>query len=388
MKQIKFSVDDFLSNLTSAFSVVSNKPTMPILANVRIETKTDANGAFYAELVTSDGETCLQIQTPLIEAEDGITLCVDAKSLLQALRNLSGKEIDMEVNEESHLINCKYDKGHFQLPYVDVEEFPEIVKINTNEAFVKKIQARRLQVAIEKAGFAVANDELRPVMNGVHFDFFKDGMVSVATDSRKLVMYKDLTLASGEIENVQGFTMPQKPCHTLMNLLAKYTTDNSDVALAFNERSFAIKNDVFKMTTTLIEGKFPNYERVIPKNNEKVVIINRNDFIYAVKRVMPMGNSVNELCALDFSLGVMTIRTEDIDFSKAAKESVDCDYASEPLTIGFKGSNLLQVLQNISGEEVKLLMNTSQAACVVKEATDIEGTEYTSLLMPMAINGK
>ena len=381
MEKIKFNSSELARALSLVNSVVLAKNSLPILSSVRIETKARGDGAVIIELMTSDSETWLQWHTDVVEAESGIKLCVESKSLLLALRNLGESDVVMEIDDEKHSIVCNYDNGHFSLPYDDVAEFP--LPINTDEHCITKVaDARKVLYAIERASYATANDELRPVMNGVHFDFFKDGMVTVASDGHKLSKFKDLSIV-GDNDVVQGFTLPKKPSNTLMNVLA--STISGDVKIVFSDRLMTVSNTQFKLTTRLIEGNYPNYDSVIPKNNEKVIIVNNGAFVSAMKRVLPMGNTTSELVSLTFDNGVMTIAAEDYDFSRSASESITCDYNYQRMVIGFRGSTLLQLLQNTEGENVKLLLSEPNRAGVITEESANSIYEYTSLIMPMLI---
>ncbi len=381
MKIIKFQTEDFLPSLAMVNTVVLAKNTLPILGDVRIETKADGNGGTYAELMTSDSETWLQMKAPLTEAEVGIVICIEAKGLLQALRNLGGKPVTMEIDDSKHIVKCDYGNGHFSLPYEDARDFP-LPMAAPDGAKTKLMDAKKMLTAIEKAGFATANDELRPVMNGVHFDFLPTCMISVASDGHKLAKYADLTITCDEIEP-SGFTMPKKPCSTLLNVLG--STVAGDIKVMFNDRCFTVNNTQFKMSARLIEGRYPNYDSVIPKDNDRIVTIAKNDFVAALKRVLPMGNANSELVALSFSMGMMTISAEDFDFSKSASENVGCDYAQKEFTIGFKGSTLLQLLQNIDTDNVKVMLKDPSRAGVLCEDKPNGVYEYTSLIMPMLI---
>ena len=381
MKIIKFQTEDFLPSLAMVNTVVLAKNALPILSDVRIETKADGNGGTYAELMTSDSETWLQMKAPLAEAEVGVVICIEAKGLLQALRNLGGKPVTMEIDDSKHLVKCDYGNGHFSLPYEDAQDFP-LPMAAPDGAKTKLMDAKKLLTAIEKAGFATANDELRPVMNGVHFDFLPTCMISIASDGHQLAKYADLTITCDEIEP-SGFTMPKKPCSTLLNVLG--STVAGDIKVMFNDRCFTVNNTQFKMSARLIEGRYPNYDSVIPKDNDRIVTIAKNDFVAALKRVLPMGNANSELVALSFSMGMMTISAEDFDFSKSASENVGCDYAQEEFTIGFKGSTLLQLLQNIDTDNVKVMLKDPSRAGVLCEDKPNGVYEYTSLIMPMLI---
>ena len=386
MKIIQFNSDELVPALALVNSVVLSKNALPILNDVRIETKNDGQGGVITELMASDGETWLQCKKSITEADAGIVVCIEAKSLLQALRNLGGKFVTMEINEDNHIVTCMYDNGKFSLPYEEPNEFP-MPMATIDNGKEKRIDGKKILTAIERAGYATANDELRPVMNGVRFEFFADGMVAVASDGHKLSKYKDLTVNydDSEDQTIYGFIMPKKPCNTLMNVLAN--TIAGDVKLVFNDRCFTVNNTQFKLTARLIEGRYPNYDSVIPKTNDKIINVDKAAFISAVKRVLPMGNTNSELVSLTFADGMMTIAAEDFDFSKSASENVPCDYphTNAPMSIGFKGSILLQLLQNVEGDTVKISLADPTRAALITEGTANNVYEYTSLLMPMLL---
>lgn len=382
-KIIKFNVDELVSQIAIASSVVSPSNALPILSDLRLETKDDGNGGTYLEIMASDGETWLQVKSTITEAETGVTFCVTQKDFLQALRNLTGKFITMTIDDDKKIATCEYDNGHFSLPYNDASEYPMPIQ-DTEQSTTKRIESSRLLAAIEKAGFATANDELRPVMNGVHFDFMQEYMVAVASDGHKLAKHMDLTIKNNDGEQISGFTLHKKPSHVLMNVLNKQT---GDVKIVFNERFVSVNNTTFKLYTRLIEGRYPNYDAVIPKDNDKKAVIEKKAFISALKRVLPMSNDTVELVSLELSNGKMEINAEDIDFSKAASEVVSCEYNDAPITIGFKGSILMQMLTNISGEKVNLLLSDASRAGIITDGDENSfGYDYISLIMPMLIS--
>lgn len=385
MNKITFMSDEILPSLAMVSSVVNPKNSLPILNDVRIETKDDGNGGTILVFMASDSETWLQMKATCEESDKDVAICIEAKSLLQALRNLGGKRVEMTIDDDKHTVLCSYGNGRFSLPFDNANEFPLPIA-TIDDAKEKRIDAQKLLTAIEKAGFATANDELRPVMNGVHFDFYPYGMVTCATDGHKLAKYTDLTITFDGDANpvVDGYTLPKKPCHTLISVLAN--TVAGDVKISFNDRMVAVNNTMFKMTTRLIEGRYPNYDAVIPKENNKIALVDKAAFVSALKRVLPMGNSNSELVALGFNSGNMTISAEDFDFSKSASEDVCCDYTQEPFSIGFKGSVLLQMLQNIDGDVVKLAMSDASRAGVISEDKSHECYDYTSIIMPMLLN--
>lgn len=383
IKTIKFDSEELLPSLSILNKVINSKNVMPILNDFRI----DVIGGNELSITASDGEIWLTMLAQALEAQYETTLCIEAKSFLQVVSSLNGKEIIMEIDDEKHIVNFKYDNGHCKLPYDNATEYP---KPNFEAQETTAISACALMDAISRASMAVANDELRQVMNGVHFDFLQDGMVSVATDAKKLVKQKILPVRLTDVLQYTSFTLPTKACNVLLSLCAK--TGNIDEALEkfyFNERNVMFDGNFYKLTSRLVEGRYPNYNAVIPSQSSKFATINKEAFLTALKHVMPMGSQTTQLVALKFANVIttgVTIVAQDLDFNKSAQEFVDCEYVGEDITIGFNGQSLMQLVQNIIGDKFILEMDTPQRAGVIKEAVEKEGVEYTSIIMPMLVN--
>ena len=377
--KLVFEVDSILPRLAQCVSIVNTKNSLPILSDLFIETN-DLQGDIV--ITASDSETWLSVKADVVEADKDIRVCIGASDFYKALSNLKGKTIEMVIDEITHVVTCSHGKGHFSLPYDDANEFPKATPIDDDGETVttKVIDGSRVLRSLEKAGFAVANDELRPIMNGVHFDFLGNMMVTVATDGHKLAKYSDMTI-QGDM-TPSGFTLPKKPSTTLMNILSGY---DGNIKVVFNDRAVVVNNKDFKMTTRLIEGRYPNYDSVIPKDNEIEVTVSKSDFVSALKRVLPMSNTSSELVSVKLSMGLLTLAAVDFDFSKSASEDIECDYSGAELAIGFKGSTMLSVAQNIDCEQIKIALKDPSRAGLFTPAKDGETTAYVSLLMPMLI---
>lgn len=384
IRKIVLNTEVFVPEMAKVNSVIAAKNALPILGDIRVETKDDGNGGVLAVLMASDSETWLKVNACVErDSEVDVVFCVEAKTWLQALRNLGNQMVTLELDDEKHIVACRYANGVFQLPYDDAAEYPMPVMASNGEEIKKRVDSRKMLTSLERAGFATANDELRPVMNGIHFDFFADGMVSVATDGHKMAKYKDLTIThNGTDPTVHGFTLPAKPSHILMNILS--TTVVGDVTVAFDDRTVIVSNSQFVLTARLIEGRYPKYDSVIPTTSEIKVTINKADFVAALKRVLPM-SATSELTAMTFSNGYVQVSAEDFDFSKSATERVECDYAGTGFAIGFKGSILLQLVQNIDTTNFCIQMTAPDRAGVITEDAQNAVYEYTSLIMPMMI---
>lgn len=381
--RLQFNVDTLLPRISQCVGVVNSKNSLPILGDILFETKSDGNGGTCLLLTASDSETWLSVKSAITSADGDIKICVSATDIHKALLNLKGKDVEMTIDESKHVITCKHTNGHFSLPYESADDFPKAAEL-VDDVTTKMLVGSHLLVALEKAGFATANDELRPVMNGVHFDFFNYGMVAVASDGHKLAKFTDMEIKDEQADEAQvvGFTLPKKPANVIMNLLSGY---DGQIKMKFNDRAVTVNNTDFMLTTRLIEGRYPNYNCVIPSDNNVIVICNRADFIAAMKRVLPMSNTSSELVSVNVADKKLTLSAVDFDFSKSASEHIECDYAGAEITIGFKGSTMLAVLQNIDGEQIKISLKDPSRAGLFTPAANTETTEYVSLLMPMLI---
>lgn len=375
--RLNFSVDDMLPRLAQVVSVVNSKNALPILSNVVFQTRND-NGL---TITASDSETWLTIKTPCKEFDEPMTFCVLAADIFKVLSNLKGKDVEMTLDADMHMIQGTYAKGRFALPYEDAKEYPRPA-MEMGDAKTVNINAANLRRALNKTSLAIANEKLRPIMNGVHFDFMQDNMVAVATDGQKLAKYVDKTMRFDISDAICGFTLPKKPVTLLENLL---NGCELEVAVTFTDKCVSFTNDDFKLLTRLLEGNYPPYNRVIPVDNSVETLVNKSEIIEALRRVLPMGNASSELVKLSFTMGNVTISAEDASFSKSADESIDCDFASQELSIGFNGGYMMEILQNIDSDDVKICLKEPSRAGLFKPTDADDTEEYVSLLMPIFV---
>ena len=375
--KVTIIVDTYLPFLTQVASIVNSKNSLPILGTIKIETRSENS---VAVLTSGDGDMWLQVVAPTGGSDSDFKFCVDAKDLLQALRNLGGRVVTLDVDENKSIVKGEYDNGDFSLPIQNANEYPQIPK-NNQEPRVLIVPVTRIIDAVDTTDFAVASDELRPQLNGVHFDFTNESMTTAASDGCKLARYKDNEVKLNDAETC-GFTISSKVCHAITAILDKY---DGDVKLAFTDNSISISNQQFKLNARLIDGRFPNYNAVIPKSNDIVAIIDRNELLESMKRVLPFGSSSSELMVLMFQEGKVTVFAENIDFSLSAKETITCEYKGNDFKIAFKGSYLSQMVSNIKDDKVKFMMKDSSMAALITPVTVSVETNFISLLMPMQI---
>ena len=359
--EIKLQSKELSSRLKMAAKVINSKNALPILGNFLVETKNDV-----ILITASDSEQWLSLKCPIVSCDGDVRFCVPSADFLKAVDNLGDVLVTMSLDDSTHTITCNYGNGKFSMPYENADEFP-LANMDTTDSKDVIIEGKKVLKAIELTGFATANDELRPVMNGIHFDFFADGMVSATSDGHKLARYKDKTVLLDVGETTPNFTMPKKPSNILMTILS---TIEGDVKLSFNDKVISVNNKDFKLSARLLEFKYPNYDAVIPKSSPVTVTAMANDSSYLVE--------------LDFSNGQVVVSAKDIDFSKSASETVTCDCDTE-LKIGFKGSTLIEILRNINDDNVVIELDNPSRAGVFFSAFELTRDEYLSLCMPMLI---
>lgn len=373
--ELKLQSKDLLQKIKVASRVINSKNALPILGDFLFETKGDV-----VLITASDSEQWLSLKCPVVSCDGDTRFCVSASDFLKAVDNLNDVVITLSLDEQSHTIKCHYGNGSFTMPYEDANEFPRANMDSTDtKDFI--IDGKKVLKAIEKTGFATANDELRPVMNGIHFDFFADGMVCATSDGHKLARYKDKSITRDDDGTVPNFTMPKKPSNILISVLSAF---EGDVKVSFNDKALCVSNADFRLSARLLDFRYPNYDAVIPKTSPITVAVDKDSLLNALKRVLPMANDSSYLVELDFSNGQVVVSAKDIDFSKSASETVTCDCDTE-LKIGFKGSTLIEILRNINDDTVVIELYNPSRAGVFFSAFELTRDEYLSLCMPMLI---
>ena len=217
-------------------------------------------------------------------------------------------------------------------------------------------------------------------MNGIYFDLTSDSLAIVASDGHKLVRNKNYSIKS---ETPSAFILPKKPATLLKTVLAK---DGGDVVIRFDERFADISFADGNLSCRLIEGKYPNYNSVIPQDNPNRITIDRKSLIGALRRVLPFASDSSQLIRFHVSTGLLELNAEDIDFSTSAKESVTCEYDGNAMSIGFKGSSMLEILNNLESDDVVIQLADPSRAGVIVPGVQPENEDVLMLIMPMLLN--
>ena len=375
---MKFVVSstELLSHLSAISKVISSKSTMPILDNFLFQL-TEAELTITASDLESTLITSLELDN--IEGEGAIA--VPAKLLTDTLKEFPEQPLTFQIDGSSFQIEIFSDNGKFSIMGQDAEDFPEQPALDADGAASIKVSHVALQKGIEKTLFATADDELRPVMNGIFVELSSDYMSFVASDAHKLVRYRRMD-AKADFES--SFILPKKPASLLKNLLPK---EDFDVKVEFDDKNAFFTLSNYKLICRLVEGNYPSYNSVIPTNNPNKMIIDRLNLYNTVKRVSVFSNQASNLIKLNINDGQLVVSAQDIDFSISAVERLNCDYEGDAIEIGFKSTFLLEILTNISGSDVKVeLSDPTRAGLLLPAETDDEEEDMLMLLMPMMIN--
>ena len=372
--KIKVSSAALFSRLTSINRVLNSKNSLPILDCYLFEVE----GQQMA-ITASDSETTLVTSVELIESDTNARFCIKAKTIQDSLKEIADQPITLDINLDSMDIQGQYQNGKFKIMGERADEYPAPHSLDA-DAQTFSLRQGVLLSGINQSIFATADDEIRPVMTGIYFDFTPDCLVFVSTDGRKLVRKKEFSVKS---EQQTGFILPKKPANILKSLLQK-----SDAAaeLAFNDKMAKVSTPEFTLTCRLIDGRYPNYNSVIPRNNPYKATLDRAALVSTLKRVLVFSSQSSAQVKLTFKKDLLVASSKDVDYSTSAEERLICEYDAPTMNIGFKGTLLLDILGNLECSEVVIELADPSRAGIIMPSEQKEGEEILMLLMPMMLN--
>ena len=361
------------SHLQAISRVINSKNALPILDCFLFELK---DGTL--SVTVSDSETTMVTSVEVNESDADGRFAVAAKTILDALKEIPEQPL-FEVNTDSLEITVQYQNGKYSLMGQNADEFPQSAMLGDNAVRVE-MEASVLLGGINRAVFATADDELRPVMNGIYFDITTEDITMVASDGHKLVRCKTLAAKGNERA---AFILPKKPASLIKNLLPK---EQGQVVIEFDERNAVFTLEKYRMVCRLIEGRYPNYNSVIPQNNPYKVTVDRIQLVGALRRVSIFSSQASSLIKLRMQPNQIVISAQDIDFSTSAEETLACQYDGNPMSIGFKSTFLIDILNNIAADEVIIELADPSRAGVIIPVEQEENEDLLMLLMPMMLN--
>ncbi len=360
--------------LSSLAKVFNSKNSMPILDCYLFEV---SNGTLT--ITASDSENIMRTQIQLEEADSDGNFAINNKTILDAVKELPEQPLVLDVDMSSFAVKVIYQNGIYNFTAQNGEEFPRLQPLQDNATTIT-LEAAILGADISRSIFATANEELRPVMNGIYFDLTPDALAIVASDGHKLVRTRNNNITT---DSPKSFILPKKPAALLKNVLQK---SDDNVEIRFDDRNASISYPDGTLTCRLIEGKYPNYNSVIPQNNPNRLTIDRLVLLGVIRRVLPFASDSSQQIRLHIETGKVVISSEDIDFYTSAKEELVCDYDGSIMDIGFKGSSLMEILNNLDCADVVLELADPSRPCLIEPVEQPEGENILMLIMPMLLN--
>mgnify|MGYP000935719302 CR=1 FL=1 len=374
---MKFVVSstELLSHLSVVSRVISSKNTLPILDNFLF--KLEGNDL---EITASDLESTLTTRITLENVSGDGSVAIPYKILIDTLKEFSEQPLTFDIDPGSLAIVINSENGQFNIVGQPADDFPAKADIKAEGKTTVKLAADVMLNGITKTIFATADDEMRPVMNGIFIDLNADGITFVASDSHKLVRYRRKDVR-GDSES--SFILPKKPATLLKNILAKET---GSIVVDFDTKNARVTMANYTLICRLVEGTYPNYSAVIPTNNPNKMIIDRVEVYNALRRVSIYSNAASNLIKLTLTGNQCVVSAQDLDFSVSAYERLKCEYEGEDMEIGFKSAFLVEILANLSASDIVLSMSDpSRAGLLFPNTNENPDEDVLMLLMPMMI---
>jgi DNA polymerase-3 subunit beta len=366
------SSSQLLKQLQVLGGVINSNNTLPILDNFLFEISKN-----QLKVSASDLETTMSSVVD-VESDSSGSIAVSARLLLDTLKTFPDQPLTFKT-EGTNTIEIISDQGKYDMAYFGGDEFPKAVSLPSPSKTV--IPAHILGTAISKTIFAAGNDDLRPVMSGVFFQFSSQSLTFVATDAHKLVKYSRTDVTA---DQTAEFIMPKKPLNLLKGILGG---SDSEVTIEYNDANAKFTFDNVVLVCRLIDGKYPNYEAVIPKENPNKLTVDRASFLNSVRRVSIFSSKTTHQIRLKMAGTELNISAEDLDFSNKADERLSCDYQGDDMQIGFNSRFLSEMLNNLNSNDVLIEMSLPNRAGILTpiDGTD-EGEQVTMLVMPVMLN--
>ncbi len=368
-----------LSHLQVVNRVLGSKNTLPILDNFLFNVSAEA-----LTITATDLETTMVTSIQLDDVEDEGKVAIEAKRLIDILREFPEQPLTFEVNLESLEVDIFSENGKYSVIGQLGSDYPIVPVLKEDKVTTVSIDPKTLLAGINKTFFATSNDDLRPVMCGVYVQLFNDNITFVSSDAHKLVRYKRFDVRP-EVES--AFILAKKPANLLKNILPKET---EEVELRFDNKNAFFTMENYKLVCRLIDGNYPNYEAVIPTSNPKKMTIQKSEFHTAIRRAAIFSNPASNLIRFKIEKDLLTVSAQDVDYSISAYEKLNCEFECEEedakMEIGFKSVFLNELLSNISAQEIRIEMSEpSRAALILPTEKENYDEDLLMLLMPMLI---
>ncbi|MBR4977570.1 MAG: DNA polymerase III subunit beta [Bacteroidales bacterium] len=368
------SSSELLRGVMAVAKAIPAKSPLPILENFLFDLKGN-----MLEITASDSELTLKTQVEVESTVEEGKIAVPAKHMMDLLKELPDQPLTVSTSSDSSFV-CSWASGESTLPYFPAEDYPEITGTD-DTAVTLQFPAQSLVDGISSTIYATADDEIRPAMNGIYFDIDLASTTLVASDSHKLICYTTTDVQASE---KASFILHKKPAGILKAIIGK---DAETVEVSFDSKNAVFKFGQTMVICRLVVGKYPKYRDVIPQNNSNILRINRVQLLNTVKRVSVCSNKASNHIKFDLKNGSLMVSAQDLGFSIAAHETLQCQYDGEDLTIGFKSPFIIEILSNMNcGELVMKFLDSKRAALVVPAETEEESEKICGIIMPIMIS--
>ena len=362
------------SRLMTIGRVIVQKNTIPILDCFCF----DIQGTTLT-ITASDNDTTLTAKAELNECDSDVRFAVNANTLQDAIKEIPDQPLECYLNTESYELTVEYQNGQYKLMGQSAEEYPTPA-ISDETRLEFDLECQKLVPSITRCMIAAANDTLRPQLNTICFDIHSQEVSLVSSNGNQLALTK---LAMPELNAEGSYLLGTRPASLLKGMLAKA---EGNVHFSLGQRTAIVHTEEYSLTSRLVEGRFPNYRSVIPQDNPNIVTVNRLALVSALRRVLVFANAQAVLVKFRLGPNTMNISSQDIDFGKSAEENMLCDYMGTPMRIAFKGSVLLDLINNIEGDDITLKLSDPSRAGLIVPAKQKEGEEVLMLIMPSVFN--
>lgn len=380
---MKFNIPSktLAQQLVAVAKVINSKNALSILDNFLLTLNGDT-----LTITGSDQENVMTATLQVYEAEGEGSIAVPSKRLLDMLKEVPGQPLTFYVNDENKEIDIRFMNGHFNFMGIDGNEFPVQDEVR-QQAHKVTLPAEVVRKGLETTLFAVGTETIRPIMTGVYWDICPvnesgeplPGITFVATDTHKLVRYINTSVNPGL---TFSFILPPKPATILRSLIGK---EEGDVSIEMDDKSAKFTMGGYTLSCRFINGRYPNYNRVIPANNPFELTVDRVSLLTAMKRVSLFASTASSLVRMNIRNNEVMLAAQDLDYTLSAEERVECEYEGNAMTIGFNATYMIEVLTNLQADTVVIRLSDPARPGIFVPITDLEGEEVLMLLMPMQV---
>jgi len=368
------SSNNFLKTIQPLMGVIVNNPALPIIENFLLETDGEK-----LSIKATDLETTIINETK-IESDGNESIAVNAKLLNETLRTFPDQPLTFKTNTNNNVLEIISEQGNYTISYIDSDEFPNTPEVS--EAKSISIDSSTLSKGVKNTLFATGNDELRPVMSGVYMEVNTDSILLVSTDAHKLVKYENKI--ESDPNNSTSFIIPKKPLQLLTNTISEI---DDKIQIDYNKTNVIFTLSNMQIYCRLIDGNYPNYNAVIPKENPNVLNIDRSTLLNSLKRVAIFSNKSTHQVKFKINGNLIEVSGEDIDFSNKGNETIKVEYGGEDMEIGFNGKFLIEILNTLDCDKINIYFsNPSKAAIIKPETTNEDIEKILMLVMPVMLN--